>query len=252
MVSVLLLLMGLWNYKNHTTKWEKKKVDYSDSIRYDLSQSVVLLTLTIGAIAFFTPSVSWRDVRDFWRELNQPKHNEAADILGVQPAPVTTKKVAAQKPSLPREHLLSEGFAQSEKIVMTIRTGELPPIVSSTVTANPPRYYWRSVTYDTYVGAGWFTSSAPPQKFQANTPLIPGLLKGYKTLHLDVMMVEPEGKLFWSGVLFSADIPFTASWRVRPQSNLFVDQSALLQADMFAALSNTKAYKAESYIPLVT
>ena len=252
MVSVLLLLMGLWNYKNHTTQWDRKKVDYSDSIRYDLSQSVIFLTLAIGAIAFFTPSVSWRDVRDFWRELNQPKHNEAADILGVQPAPVATKKVAVQKPSLPREHLLSEGFAQSEKIVMTIRTGELPPIVSSTVTANPPRYYWRSVTYDTYVGAGWFTSSAPPQKFQANTPLIPGLLKGYKTLHLDVKMVEPEGKLFWSGILFSANVPFTVDWRVRPQSNLFVDQATLLQADMFAALSNATAYKAESYVPLAT
>ncbi|HSB03514.1 MAG TPA: hypothetical protein VLE49_22875, partial [Anaerolineales bacterium] len=33
MVSVLLLLMGLWNYKEHTKQWERKKVDYSDSIR---------------------------------------------------------------------------------------------------------------------------------------------------------------------------------------------------------------------------
>jgi len=65
-------------------------------------------------------------------------------------------------------------------------------------------------------------------------------------------MVQPEGKLFWSGILFSADVPFTADWRVRPQSNLFVDQSALLQADMFAATSNATAYKAESYVPLVT
>jgi transglutaminase-like putative cysteine protease len=252
MVSVLLLLMGLWNYKNHTTQWDSKKVDYSDSIRYDVSQSVIFLTLLIGAIAFFTPSVSWREIRDYLRERNQPTRNEAADILGIRQAPVITKKVAVQKPSLPRDHLLSEGFAQSEKIVMTIRTGELPPIVSSSLTADPPRYYWRSVTYDTYVGAGWVTSSAPPQKFQANTPLIPGLLKGYRTLHLDVEMVQPEGKLFWSGILFSADVPFTADWRVRPQSNLFVDQSALLQADMFAALSNATAYKAESYVPLVT
>ena len=252
MVSVLLLLMGIWNYKNHTAQWERKKVDYSDSIRYDVSQSVIFLTLTIGAIAFITPSISWRDVRDFLREWNKPSQNEAADILGIQPAPVVKKDVPVQKPSLPRDHLLSEGYAQSEKIVMTIRTGELPPIVSSPLTDVAPRYYWRSVTYDMYVGAGWVTSSAPPQKFPANTPLIPGLLKGYRTLHLDVKMVEPEGKLFWSGVLFSADIPFTADWRVRPQSNLFADQSALLQADMFAAFSNAKAYKAEAYVPLVT
>ena len=252
MVSILLLLMGIWNYKNHTTQWEKKKVDYSDSIQYDVSQSVVFLTLVIGTVAFITPSVSWREVRDFLRERSQPTHNEAADILGVRQAPVVTKNVPVQKPALPRDHLLSEGYAQSEKIVMTIRTGELPPIASSILTVDPPRYYWRSVTYDTYVNAGWVTSSAPPQKLQANTPLVPGLLKGYKTLHLDVNLVEPEGKLFWSGILFSADVPFTANWRVRPQSSLFVDQAALLQADIFAAVSDTQAYNAESYVPLAS
>ncbi|HUE97842.1 MAG TPA: transglutaminase-like domain-containing protein, partial [Anaerolineales bacterium] len=154
--------------------------------------------------------------------------------------------------SLPRDHLLSGGFAQSQEIVMIIRTGELPPVVNPALTANAPRYYWRSTTYDTYVGAGWVTSSAPPQRYQANTPLIPGLLNGYRNLHLEVEMVEPEGKLFWSGILFSADVPMTADWRVRPQSNLFADQSALLQADMFAALSDASAYRAESYIPRVT
>jgi transglutaminase-like putative cysteine protease len=251
-VFVLLLLMGIWNYKNHTTQWEQKKVDYSDSIRFDVGQSVIFLALLIGSVAFITPSVSWREIRDFLHEWNKPAHNETADILGVQQAPVTTKKVPVQKPSLPRDHLLTEGYAQSQQLVMTIRTGELPPIVNSTITANPPRYYWRSVTYDTYVGAGWVTSSAPAQKFGANTPLIPGLLKGYKTLHLNVKLYEPEGKLFWSGILFSADVPFTATWRIRPQSELFIDQSTLLQADMFAALSNAPAYKAESYVPLVT
>ena len=101
------------------------------------------------------------------------------------------------------------------------------------------------------LAAGWVTSSAPPQTFEANTPLIPGLLESYKPLHLDVQMVQPEGRLFWSGILFSADIPFTANWRVRPQSNLFADQSDLLQADMFAALSNADSYRVESYIPFV-
>ena len=124
--------------------------------------------------------------------------------------------VPVQKPSLPREHLLSGGSAQSQQIVMTIRTGELPPIPSSVLTSDPPRYYWRSVTYDNYGGGGWLTSSAPGQRYEPNTPLLPGLLNGYRTLHLDVEMVEPEGKLFWSGVLFSADVPIRADWRLRP------------------------------------
>ena len=252
MVSFLLLLMGVWNYKNHAAQWETTKVDYSDSIRYDLSQAVLFLTIVIGAVMFITPSISWREIRDFLHEWNQPSQNQAADLLGIRQKPVTQQNLNRPKPSLPREHLLSGGFAQSEKVVMIVRTGELPPVVSYALNSEPPRHYWRSITYDTYVSGGWLTSGAVAQNVPANTPLIPGLLNGYKTLHLNVKMMEPEGKLFWSGILFSADIPFKANWRTKPQSDLFADQNSLLQADMFAALSTATAYKAEAYIPSVT
>ena len=249
MVFILLLLMGIWNYRNHTAQWERRHVDYSDSIRYDVTQAVVLLSIVIGVVAFITPSISWRQIRDFLRERGR---NEIAETLGVQQQPVAAQAVPLPKPSLPREHLLSGGYAQSQQIVMTIRTGELPPVADLVLTADAPRYYWRSTTYDTYVGEGWITSYAPGQRYEANTPLIPGLLNGYRTLHLDVEMVNPEGKLFWSGILFSADVPIRADWRLRPQASLFADQSALLQADLFAAGSEANLYRAESYIPLVT
>ncbi|HLO15973.1 MAG TPA: transglutaminase-like domain-containing protein [Anaerolineales bacterium] len=252
LVFVLLLLMGLWNYKNHIKHWETHKVDYSDSIGYDVGQAVVFLSLVVGLVALITPSISWREIRDFLRERNQASQNEAADLLGIRQRQVAGQKPSVQKPILPRDHLLTGGYAQSEKVVMTIRTGELPPVGNPYFTVDAPRHYWRSVTYDTYVGAGWITGSTVAQGYPANTPLIPGLLNGYGTLHLDVKIAEPEGKLFWSGVLFSADIPFTANWRLRPQSSLFADQSTLLQADMFAALSKAQSYQAESYIPLVT
>ena len=252
MVFILLLLMGVWNYKNHIRQWERRQVDYSESIQYDSSGAVVFITMAICLIAFITPSVSWREIRDFFRERNKVSQNETADILGIQEKQIKPQGTFFQKPSMPREHLLTGGYARSQKIVMTINTGEAPPISNAALTLNAPRYYWRSVTYDTYVSAGWVTSSAPPQTFEANTPLIPGLLDGYKLLHLDVQMVQPEGRLFWSGILFSADIPFTVDWRVRPQSSLFADQSALLEADMFAVASGADSYRAESYVPQAT
>lgn len=252
MVSVLLLLMGVWNYKNHMQQWETRKVDYSESILYDSGQAVFFLTLVIGVFAFITPSISWRDIRDYFRERDRPSKNETASIMGIQEQRTASQSYAAKKPELPREHLLAGGYALSEKIVMTIRTGELPPLAESSLVMSVPRYYWRSVTYDEYVGAGWLTSSAPPQTYQANTPLVAGLLDGYRLVHLDVNMEEPEGKLFWSGILFSADVPFTANWRLRPQSGLFADQSALLQADIFAAVSSADSYIAESYVPIIS
>ncbi|HET9911321.1 MAG TPA: transglutaminase-like domain-containing protein, partial [Anaerolineales bacterium] len=252
MVSVFLLLMGIWNYKEHTRHWERKKMDYSDSIRYDVGQAVVFLTIVIGAVTFVTPSISWRAIRDYLRERDRSSQNEAADLLGIQPQRAAGQNISHQKPSLPRDHLLSGGSAISEEVVMTIRTGELPPVESPSIAASAPRYYWRSTTYDIYVGAGWITSTPVPQKYRENTPLIPGLLTGYKALHLDVEMFQPEGRLFWSGILFSADVPMRADWRVRPQADLFADQSTLLQADMFAVASSAQAYKADSYVPRVT
>ncbi len=251
-VFVLLLLLGVWNYKNHTQQWEIRKVDYSDSISYDVGQAVILLALLIAGIAFITPSISWREIRDYLQERNQPTRNEVADVLGVQQRSATPRPKSGQQASLPRNHLLTGGYAHSQNVVMTISTGELPPVPNLEFASNAPRYYWRSVTYDIYADNGWLTSSAPPQKIQANTPIIPGLLHGYKILHLNVQMAKPEGKLFWSGTLFSANVPFTANWRLRPGSELFTDQSGLLQADMFAALSEANSYKAESYLPIVT
>ena len=252
LIAILLLLMGIWNYKNHTHRWEGQRIDYSESIGYDSGQAVVLFTLAIGFVALITPSISWRDIRDTWREWNQASPNEAAEMLGIQQQAVASGALPRPKPSLPRDHLLTGGYAQSQKIVMTISTGELPPIANPALIGAVPRYYWRSVTYDVYVGGGWVTSSAPPSPYDANTPLIPGVLDRHRLVHLDVRLIQPEGKLFWSGLLFSADIPFTADWRVRPQPSLFADQSALLEVDLFAAASRADSYQAQAYVPDVS
>jgi len=249
MIITLMLLMGVWNYKDHTLLWKTKGVDFSDSIRDDVTMAVILLTIGIGFIAFVTPSISWKTIRDYLRNGNK---NDVAEMLGVQEHTSTGKPVNVQLPSLPRDHLLDAGYARSEKIVMTIRTGELPQISGPFITESVPHYYWRNVTYDQYVSSGWVTSEIIPQNYSANTPLIPGLLNGYRLVHLHVNMVQPEGRLFWSGILFSADIPMTPRWRVSPPSDLFANQSVLLQADMFAVPSAATDYHAEAYISTAT
>lgn len=249
MVVLLLILMGLWSYRNHTLQWLKKRIDYSESIRIDNSQAVALLVLFIGTVAFITPSVSWNDIVEFLRE-DRGADNEVAELLGIQEPPGSAGAADIQQPSLPRDHLLTGGPANSENIVMTIRTGEFPPAPNPSVTFDAPRYYWRSTVYDRYVGAGWVTGAVTRQNIAANTPLIPGLLNGYRLVHLDVRMIEPEGGLFWSGTLFSADVPLIVNWRVRPPSDLFADQSALLQADLFAVETKAGGYRADAYVPM--
>ena len=252
LVFALLLLMGVWSYRNNTSRWEKLRVDYSESIPFDVTQAVIALSMLVASLAFITPSVSWRDVRDFFRELNESSEDEAADLLGIQRPAGAPGGAPTQTPSLPRDHLLDAGVANSEEIVMIVKTGELPPVPSTVTMLSAPRYYWRSTIYDRYMGAGWETTSAPSQSIPPNTPLIPGLLSGYRSVTLDVELLQPDGQLYWSGLLYAADVPFIVNWRLRPQSNLFADRTALLQADMFAIATKATGYQAQVYLPIVT
>lgn len=248
-VMLMLSIMGLWNYRNHIEHWETNRIDYSDSIRVDMSQYVSMLIVVVGLLSYFTPSVSWRELRDRFRESEQSGQTErvASPSENANAVPQSSNLVPTS--TLPREHLLTAGQAQSTEIVMTVKTGELPPVPMQSLMTRVPRYYWRSVVYDRYDGRGWFTTSAPSRSFAANQPMIAGVLSGYKLLHLNVQMQQPEGKLFWSGMLFSADVPLQVDWRLRPQSSLFADQTALLQADMFAARTDATAYRTESFVP---
>lgn len=246
LLVILLLLMGIWHYKAHTAFWTKSRFDFSESIPVDMGQAVILITFAFTLLAAVTPSLSWDDLVEFMRKRNT---DTAAEMMGIQPPTVVARLVATQTPSMPRDHLLTGGFANSEKIVMAIRTGELPPLPTEMLPMPAPRYYWRSLVYDQYLGAGWGTSTVGEQKIDADTPLLPALLNEYRLVNMDVQMVEPEGKLFWSGILFSVDVPFTAQWRLRPTSDLFADQTTLIQSDIFSATSNVTTYRAKAYIP---
>ena len=247
-VISMLLLMGIWNYKNHAQHWEASRIDYSDSIRVDMSQYVLIVTVIVGLASYITPSVSWREIRDYFRERNQPAQTGLTETSSDGTHTGTGPVTAAIQPAMPREHLLTAGPAQSEELVMTIRTGELSSVPIQNLAATVPRHYWRSVVYDKYDGRGWLTTSARPQSMAANQPLLAGVLTGYKLLHIEVQMQQPEGHIFWSGLLSSADIPLTVEWRIRPSSNLFADQSDILQADMFAARTDATSYQVEAFL----
>lgn len=248
-VILMLLLMGIWNYKNHAQQWETKGIDYSDSICIDITQYLLMVTVAVGVVSYSTPSISWRDIRDYFREREQPEQTEVTAAPSTDSNSGPGSGAPAPMSTLPREHLLTAGYAQSEEIVMTIKTGELPPVAMQSIAPNVRRYYWRSLVYDRYDGRGWLTTSAAPQSFSAGEPMIGGVLGGYKILHINVQMQQPGGRLHWSGMLYSADVPLEVDWRLKPQSSLFADQTDLLQADMFAARTDATAYKADTFVP---
>jgi transglutaminase-like putative cysteine protease len=246
-VVFLLLLTGIWNYRNHINNWESQHIDYSEGIQIDIGQSVLFITIAIATLAFSIPSVSWQEFIETFRE---GRNNNTAEILGIQTPEPGGHSPDSQGPTLPRSHLLSGSAANSEEIVMTVSTGELPPIPNESLISAVPRYYWRNIVYDQYIGTGWATSPVSAQDVSADTTFVAALPNQYRKLHMDVKYSDPSNRLIWSGILLTVDVPITARWRVEPSFDLFADQSALLQSDIFAASINAESYRVDAYIPM--
>ena len=152
-------------------------------------------------------------------------------------------RVTGFKDSMPRSYLLSAGPELSTQLAMTISTGDLPPMPQS---ANPtvPRYYWRALTYATYIGSGWWN---PPAFLAEDIPADQELIKpsnpNYRIIHANVKFSDDVNeRLFWTGTLVRVDVPFKAAWNYKTKDD------SLLDTDMLAALATVQSYKAESIL----
>ena len=63
-------------------------------------------------------------------------------------------RISGFRSGLPRSHLITAGPELSRQLVMTISTGELPPLPEA-AHVTVPRHYWRTLTYPVYTGKGW-------------------------------------------------------------------------------------------------
>ena len=89
---------------------------------------------------------------------------------------------------------------------MLIGTGDLPPMQQPVEEIQAPRYYWRSMTYQTYTGSGWTNPPATIVQVPARTKLLSAQPENYRRVHEVVTFpasVQPGA--YWAGVLVAAD-----------------------------------------------
>ena len=156
-LALLLFLFGLTNYNNLLTHWNTSSTDYSESTSVDTLMVVGALTLGLVSVSYFVSTFSIQEFVDNFREKQVVAETSHTESLRLKSAQDNFRMTGFQN-GLPRSYLLSAGPEISTQLAMTISTGELPPMPPS---AHPivPRYYWRTLTYSIYTGAGW---SNPP------------------------------------------------------------------------------------------
>jgi len=222
-------------------RWILRDTDFSNEIRIDLAMFGIAVTLLLMTAALITPSISVRKILETVQNWMRPTVASTSPIgepLGLIPQDQGLSPVAGLLyPGLPRNHLIGSGPELSERLVMNIRTNELPPMPAQALRETPRAYYWRGVTYDRYLGNGWATSPTYLTKVGTDVELASITDPShYRRLDLDIQQLQrQDGLLYYTGQL--------------EKVNQSIEVYERTQEDFFAAYISENYYQVETWVP---
>ncbi len=247
LLAATLLLLGFIAFNEREQYWQAHRIDYFDEARRDSILAVIPLVLALMLAAAAAPSISWKDLVElanrYTRKASADRDPVLPQSLGLQTLPTRADVFdLVRSPGLPRGHLIGSGPELSHDIVMLISTGDLPPNPQPAALKEnpPPRYYWRSTTYDRYTGRGWLASGTlTPVDYRAGVNVQPIEAVAYRAVEQQVTAVKDLGTLLYAtGTLLTADHDYRVAWR-SPE-------------DPFGATLEAPTYRAVSWLPVFT
>ncbi len=248
---VFVGLLGLVHLQQRLRAWLESGLDYAESAVVGSVAGALGLAALVVALAAAMPSVSVEELRRAWEESRRARAGEGAPAASGtgETAPRSERIVAG----LPRNHLLSGDVALSETLVMRVRTYDLSPVPRPEAQLNPPRYYWRAYTYDSYSGQGWASSPVETASYAAGEILTAEKPEFYKRLRHDFELLQPEEEgypVFRAGLLERLDLPMQAEWR-NALTRLSLPAAPNGSADLYRAVSPSNRYQATSLVATV-
>ena len=115
---------------------------------------------------------------------------------------------------LPRKHLIGSGPELSEELVLSIRVIEEGDIRGLEPGGTREPYYWRSNTYDIYLGNGWMSGKADQSEYPAGEHIRQEFPEFSRVVAQRIRSVPKLGGLLFSaGGLLTVDRPFRVDWR---------------------------------------
>jgi transglutaminase-like putative cysteine protease len=248
LLGATLLLTALVKYEARERRWRTTGTDFPLDVRTEMAVTAIFLSTVLVTVATMSPALSVRQIARFTWRLIGAQVSQAQPMvrsLGLESSPAPASPLdKVRVGGLPRDHLLGSGPELSQQIVMVIRATEIPLRSPD----EPPRYYWRSLTYDRYTGHGWSSGKTQTIAYEAGESVVvednagvPDPLLASPTrriLRQDIQVTDDlGGLLFAAGELLTADQDFSVDWRG--------------PGDIFGATIEAKTYTVESRLPLV-
>ena len=248
-VGLTLVLMAVSSQQAREAEWMSKSIDFSRGLWTDVATMATGISIALVIAASIAPSISVQKIADWVEEITSDAVEErteaVAGSLGLEqkPQPRASRPLeSARSTSLPQRHLIGSGPELSRRVVMVVKTGELPPLAPEMPEYEQvvPRHYWRSITYDRYFGRGWATSGTEAVKYEPGEYATVLEADYLRPLRQSVRLVGESitGLIHVDGTLISVDEEFDVQWRP--------------PGEMFAATTPARGYSADSVYAAVT
>ena len=243
-VGVMFLVMGVNGQYFRERGWIKRQLDYAEDLRLDALIAVSMVAVVLTVVAATSSFFSVEQFRTWYRsyftasrsaENTRGRFGESLGIEFQEPTPEPDARLAG---GLPRLHLLGSGPELEREVVMRIEVDDPAAELS-------PRYYWRSLTYDSYKGLGWETGETTVRQYADGDPIIKPGGQSQRTIRQHVEILAPQNNfIFANGEISTLDWPFSISWRDPLEGGALIDQ--------FAGTVTRDDYQVDSISPLVS
>ncbi len=250
MLGFMIGLVVMGRYDADETQWKEEKIKFAGIIRERVLIFSLAMAFGLMLFAIISPSFSIRSIVEFIDRITSDNINEDDLVrsLGLEPPPKSGNVNvldSRQSGGLPNRHLIGSGEELSDQIVMIIQVQELSDPDPEDLNPADQKYYWRSLTYDQYVGRGWVSRDSIDQEYQPGEKTLSSWPDNYRIVRQKVEFVEDlNGLLFSAGIPLSTDQPFEVAWRVHN-----TDQDIF---DIFGASLKKNQYTADSLQPVAS
>jgi transglutaminase-like putative cysteine protease len=251
LIPILGLLIGLVILIQHDLReqsWVKGNLEIATSIRFKMLRVTLLLAAVLMSVAAVSPSVSIQNITDAINRLTKDRidDDDLARSLGLEPPRVTANVNVLDNQKwggLPNQHLIGSNPKLSDQVVMVIQLEELNFADSESEETGDQVYYWRSLTYDRYVGRGWVSRNSIEVTVPPGENTLSSWPDSYQILRQKVDFLEDhQSLLFSAGIPLSADQEFQVAWRLKG-----TEQGDF---DLFGASIQANTYWVDSLQPM--
>ncbi len=227
-VVVTLILMMAANLAAMQRMWQKKDIDYSAELNFDLGIFAVQVSVILAIAALAMPTLRsnpvastwWIYASRPWGEVETLVNRMFSGINNPNPDLGTGSKGA---------FVLGGSFDRTEAspVYMYIHTNEYIPSpeeaeLMGELDLGVPQHYWRGETWDFYTGRGWDHSQKVALDRTSDEPIIRYNIPGAVTIVQTVQILAPR-----ADILFAANQPHSVAQPYRIMSLGEEDYSVL-------------------------